>query len=90
MATDWSCKDLISVGIMLVINNHYLSVFQLDVHGYRLVLQGLDLCGDTAQVALEAIQHLLHPLKSILHSTVMVVLAVSIAAKPIQQPPNKS
>ena len=46
MATDWSCKDWISVGIMLVINNHYLSVFQLDVHGNRLVLQGLDLCGD--------------------------------------------
>ena len=46
MATDWSCKDWISVEIMLVINNHYLSVFQLHVHGYRLVMQGLDLCGD--------------------------------------------
>ena len=75
---------------MLVIYNHYLSVFQLDVHSYRLVLQGLDLCGDTAQVALEAVQHLLHSLKGNLHSSVMVALAVSMAAKPIHLPPNKS
>lgn len=45
-----------------VTNFPYLSVFQLDVHADRLLLQGLDLTADTTQVSLESIQHFLHPL----------------------------
>ena len=40
----------------------HLSVLELDAHGARLVLQGLDLRADVAQVVLELAQHPLHPL----------------------------
>lgn len=42
---------------------HRLPVLQPDVHADRLLLQGLDLAADGGQVALEAAQHALHPLK---------------------------
>lgn len=40
-----------------------LPVLQPDVHADRLLLQSLDLTADGGQVALEAAQHALHPLK---------------------------
>ena len=43
---DWSYTDQVNVEVMSVIYNYYLSIFQTDVHGYRLVLQGLDCSGD--------------------------------------------
>ena len=41
---------------------HGLSVLEALVHRDRLLLQGLYLCADAAQVCLEPLQHLLHAL----------------------------